>query len=261
MTVKSIEQFIVALGTLAVALIVFLVADPVKAQNLAILITGTVIPMLCILAGVIFVWIKGQQNVAESKVELAKLNLQTAQLRGSGSRGANTTTSDGYTYTIKDVEIVLGEAIADIKSGNIAVDPINTSQYDYTHMANYDLRPVAKEKRVVLSKAFLEKNLNLLDDAWKYATNIPTSPTPEQAANKTTNMYYFKKEYNKYNPDNPCGQNSYDVMSSLLGYFNNVYAALAGIDSLIGVTVDYSTFGSSMYSPTILGWEAANCVV
>jgi len=50
-------------------------------------------------------------------------------------------------------------------------------------------------------------------------------------------------------------------MSSLLGYYNNVYSALAGINTLIGVTVDYSTFGNSMYSPTLLGWEAANCIV
>jgi hypothetical protein len=55
--------------------------------------------------------------------------------------------------------------------------------------------------------------------------------------------------------------NEYDIMSVMLGYFNNVYQALDGINSLIGVTVDYSTFGGGMYSPTSLGWEAANCVI
>ena len=261
MNTKNIEQFIVALCSLAAALVVLFIADPTKAQNLAVLITGTVGPTLAILAGIIFVWVKGGEVAAGQKIELAKLNLEQSKVAVYGPRNAATATGDGYTYTIKDVDIVLNEAIADVQSTGVAVNKLNTAEYDYTHMSNYDLRPVVKEKRVALSKAFLEKSLELLDEAWTYATNIPTAPTPEQAANKTTNMYYFKKEYNKYNPDNPCGQGTYDTISVLLGYFNNVYAALAGIETLIGVTVDYSTFGGGLYTPTSLGWNAAACVV
>jgi len=260
MTVKSIEQFIVALGTLAVALIVFLMADPVKAQNLAILITGTAIPMLSILAGVIYVWIKGQQNVVEGKVELARLNLATEQLRASGVRGAATADPQGYTYTLKDIDIILKEVQADIQGDGQAVDKLNTSMYYYTHVANYDLRPADRNDRVGLSKALLEKTKSLLDEAWLWKTNIPIPPTPEQAANKTTNMYLFKKEWEKAN-GMKCGDNNYTVMSSLLGYYNNVYAALIGINTLIDVTVDWSVFGDSMYSPTLVGWEAANLIV
>lgn len=261
MNTKNIEQFIVALCSLAAALIVLFVADPTKAQNLAVLITGTVGPTLAILAGIIFVWVKGGEVAAQQKIELAKLNLEQSKIAAYGPRNTSTATGSGYTYTISDVQIVLNEAIADIQSTGVTVDKLNTAEYDYAHMSNYDLRPVAKEKRVALSKAFLDKSLALLEDAWTYATNIQTIPTADQAANKTTNMYYFKKEYEKANPDTACTNSMYDTMSVLLGYFNNVYSAQAGIDTLIGVTVDYSTFGGGLYTPTSLGWNAAACVV
>ena len=49
-------------------------------------------------------------------------------------------------------------------------------------------------------------------------------------------------------------------MSLLLGYYNNVYSALAGIETLEDKTVDWSVFGDSKFGPTMVGWEAANLV-
>ena len=263
---QTIDQFIIALAALAVAVIAIMY--PEAANTWGNVIVNMAVPVLTILVGMIYVAIKGTTVNTEKKIELARANAAESQAKlqlvrggvrsGGGAAGDG---NSGYTYTIKDVEIVLNEAIADIESAQVKVDKLNTAEYDYTHMANYDLRPVAKEKRVALAKAFLEKNLALLDDAWIWYTNIQDVPTPEQAANKTTNMYYFKKEWEKANPEQACTNNIYSQMSMLLGYFNNVYSALAGVNSLVGVTVDYSTFGSGIYTPTSLGWEAANLVV
>jgi hypothetical protein len=254
----NLDQIIVALCSLAAAIILFVWPD--KTQ-LAGLITSTVGPTLSIVVGIIYTWIAGSQKIEVAKQRTAELQYKLAMLspKGTGAK-PSASTIPTYTYTSKDVEIVESEAKADIQGNSLTVDKLNFAEYNYTHMSNYDLRPVARELRVDLAKEFLDNEVSLLNDAWVFATNIQTPPTPEQAASKSTSMYYFKKEWEKAN-GLKCGDNVYTTMSTLLGYYNGTYSALSGVESLIGKTVDYSVFGGGMFSPTSLGWEAANLVV
>lgn len=258
---NKITQLIGLLGALAVAIITILYPTQVGTwQNIII---NMACPALSLIIAIVISIVTGKDILAEKAISLARAEAAKAQAQlrlSQQQQKAFGVPSSNYTYTINDVIIVENEAKADIESNGLKVDKLSLSMYNYTHMSNYDLRPVARETRVPLSKAFLDNALKLLNEAWVFATGIVTPPTPEQAANKSTSMYYFKKEWEKAN-GMKCGDNIYSTMSSLLGYYNNVYSALAGIDSLIGQTVDYSTFGGGMFSPTSLGWEAANCVL
>ncbi len=260
---KTLDQLIVAACSLAAAVIIIVVADPNKATTLAGLITGPIAAFLSLLVGFVYTLIKGEIVKTEAKTELARAEAAKAQaqLRLSQQQtGKSYSTSGNYTYTTNDVVIVENEAKADIEDDGLKADKLILAMRNYARMSNYDLRPVAREVRIPIAKAFLENALAKLNEAWVYATKIEEIPTAEKAANKTTNMYYFKKKWEEYNGVH-CGESIFDTMSSLLGYYNNVYSALEGIDSLVDVTVDYSVFGNERYTPTLLGWKAAGCVL
>ena len=269
MTQAKVIQLIGLLATLAIALLTMLINNPTQAETWTALIKGTIVPILELLAGMVFaIWV-GKGDVAARKADEAKAlasasyyaALNAGKIPGKKPDkkpyGARALAPD-YSGTLADIDLMLQAVEAGLISDGITSGPVIKAERFYDAVAAYDMRTVPRETRLATAKALMGKVKELDVEAWSKKINIAI-PTPEQCAQKTRFMYQFKKDYEKANGIS-CGDAPYTLLSSLLGYFNNMYEAQAGLDQLTG-TVDWSSFGNSQYSAQMVGWHYANLIV
>ena len=262
------KKIIVTLLTLIAGSLALFIHDPTKAATVGDFLTSVLGPVLITVVGIVYTAVQG--SIDKAKVQSTQVDPPAVPPKADGAASlpaaapsasapminpaALATAPKALSYVPFDIDAAIGVAEENCRKDGVEVTPISRAFYFYPMVTRFDLREVPRTARLSEAKRLLDKVVDLFIDAFKFQTKLPKAPTQAEAANYHAYMLKLKKDYEKAN-NLTCSDETFEQLRNLVSYFNDIYTAQDGLSQLAGKTVDFSIYGSGVYTPIQVGWD------
>jgi hypothetical protein len=257
------KKIIVTLLTLASGMVGIFITDPAKAQTIGQFLVDVLGPVLITLVGIVYTIVQGNIDKEKAKTAAVEAKAQAIMAQEASPKAdsaaavaAPIVTAEIETYQPADLAKYITAAEGSIKADGQMITPLSRAFYFWPYIAHFDLRDVPRQLRINEAKRFVDKGIELFEEAFKFHTKLAAVPTPAQAGNQHSYMFQLKKDYEKAN-NLLCSNKTFEDLRNLVAYFNDLYTAQDGLNQLTDKTVDWSIYGSGAFTPTQVGWDYA----
>lgn len=260
-------RLITTTASMVLTVALLFITDPAKATTITQFWNAVLIPAIPMVANIIFVIgrtvtdmkkIEAKKEVALAVAAAPITPVPTAvptQVPAPAVSSIAPAAEQQPQYKPVDVEAMVNAVEDGIRRDGLTVTDLNRAFYFYPKAANFDLRPVPRANRVEEATRITAKCLDLFKAGWKWYTKIDV-PTPDQCANPHVAMLSIKKAF-EVAAGVTCSNQTFEELKNLIGYFNDLYSAMVGLEQLKGKIIDWSVYGGSTFGPFQVGWDYA----